>query len=136
MIRIGIEYQEISLIWIIDSYIFHEAKSEQVCYGAISWRHHNCKSYRVFAIYYKFDLLFSIRSTRNSFAATTTTTSIKATNIYQTHTIVLGKDSNNLVIIIPDEGHEQPNQSPRELRIINQPYIPQNAVVNVGTTVT
>jgi len=62
--------------------------------------------------------------------------SIKAANIYQTHTIVLGKDLKNLVIIIPDEGHEQPNQSPKELRIINQPYIPQNAVVNVGTTVT
>jgi plastocyanin len=62
--------------------------------------------------------------------------SIKASDIYQTHIIVLGNDIKNLVIMIPDEGHEQPNQSPKELRIINQPYIPQNAVVNVGTTVT
>ena len=61
---------------------------------------------------------------------------IKASNIYQTHTMVLGKDIKNLVIIIPDEGHEQPNQSPKELRIINQPYIPQNTEVNVGSTVT
>jgi plastocyanin len=61
---------------------------------------------------------------------------IKASSIYQTHTIVLGNDIKNLVIMIPDEGHEQPNQSPKELRIINQPYIPQNAVVNVGTAVT
>ena len=61
---------------------------------------------------------------------------IKASSIYQTHTIALGKDIKNLVIIIPDEGHEQPNQSPKELRIINQPYIPQSAVVNVGTAVT
>ena len=78
----------------------------------------------------------------NVFAITKSTNSeqqkpsIKASDIYQTHTIVLGKDIKNLVIIIPDEGHEQPNQSPKELRIINQPYIPQNAVVNVGTTVT
>jgi plastocyanin len=62
--------------------------------------------------------------------------SIKASDIYQTHTLVLGNDIKNLVIMIPDEGHEQPNQSPKELRIINQPYIPQNAVVNVGTAVT
>jgi plastocyanin len=62
--------------------------------------------------------------------------SIKASDIYQTHSIVLGNDIKNLVIMIPDEGHEQPNQSPKELRIINQPYIPQNAVVNVGTAVT
>lgn len=62
--------------------------------------------------------------------------SIKASDIYQTRTIVLGNDIKNLVIMIPDEGHEQPNQSPKELRIINQPYIPQNAVVNVGTAVT
>jgi hypothetical protein len=61
--------------------------------------------------------------------------SIKASDIYQTRTIVLGNDIKNLIIIIPDEGHEQPNQSPKELRIINQPYTPQNAVVNVGTTV-
>jgi plastocyanin len=61
---------------------------------------------------------------------------IKASDIYQTRTIVLGNDIKNLIIMIPDEGHEQPNQSPKELRIINQPYTPQNAVVNVGTTVT
>ena len=60
---------------------------------------------------------------------------IKASDIYQSRTIVLGDDIKNLIIMIPDEGHEQPNQSPKELRIINQPYTPQNAVVNVGTTV-
>jgi plastocyanin len=60
---------------------------------------------------------------------------IRASDIYQTRTIVLGNDIKNLIIMIPDEGHEQPNQSPKELRIINQPYTPQNAVVNVGTTV-
>ncbi|HJT47726.1 MAG TPA: hypothetical protein VJ729_06050 [Nitrososphaeraceae archaeon] len=60
---------------------------------------------------------------------------IKASNIYQTQTIVLGKNIKNLVILIPNEGHEDPAQ-PKGMRVINQPYIPQNAVVNTGTTVT
>ena len=76
----------------------------------------------------------------NVFAITKNTSSqqqpsIKASDIYQTRTIVLGNDIKNLIIMIPDEGHEQPNQSPKELRIINQPYTPENAVVNIGTTV-
>src|SRR5919197_4067987 len=60
---------------------------------------------------------------------------IKASNIYQTQTVVPGKNIKNLVILIPNEGHEDPTV-PKDLRVINQPYIPQNAVVNVGTTVT
>ena len=31
---------------------------------------------------------------------------IKASDIYQYYTMVLGKDIKNLVILIPDEGHE------------------------------
>ena len=46
---------------------------------------------------------------------------IKASNIYQTHTIVLGKNIKNLVISIPNEGHEDPAQ-PKGMRVINQPY--------------
>src|SRR5919198_4849746 len=60
---------------------------------------------------------------------------IHASNIYQTQTTVLGKNIKNLVIVIPDEAHEHPNATPKELRIVNQPYLPQNAVVNIGTTV-
>jgi plastocyanin len=59
---------------------------------------------------------------------------ILGSNIYQTQTIVLGKNIKNLVIVIPNEGHEDPTQT-KGMRVINQPYIPQNAVVNVGTTV-
>jgi len=59
---------------------------------------------------------------------------IKASNIYQTQIIVLGKNIKNLLILIPNEGHEDPTV-PKDLRVINQPYIPQNAIVNVGTTV-
>ena len=60
---------------------------------------------------------------------------IRASNIYQTHTMVLGKNIKNLIIEIPNEGHEDPTQ-PKELRVVNQPYLPQNAIVNAGTTVT
>ena len=49
--------------------------------------------------------------------------------------MVLGKNIKNLIIVIPDEAHEHPNATPKELRIVNQPYLPQNAVVNVGTTI-
>src|SRR5919197_4140035 len=59
---------------------------------------------------------------------------IHASYIYQTQTIVLGKNIKNLVISIPNEGHEDPSVA-KDLRVINQPYIPQNAVVNVGTTI-
>jgi plastocyanin len=60
---------------------------------------------------------------------------IKASDIYQYYTMVLGKDIKNLIIEIPNEGHEDPTYQ-KELRVVNQPYLPQNAVVNVGTTVT
>jgi len=60
---------------------------------------------------------------------------IKASNIYQTHTMALGKNIKNLIIEIPNEGHEDPTQ-PKELRVVNQPYLPRNAIVNTGTTVT
>lgn len=71
-------------------------------------------------------------------AGTTTTSqepNIKASHIYQYYRMVLGKDIKSLVIVIPNEGHEDPKQ-PKEFRIVNQPYLPQNAVVNVGTIVT
>src|SRR5919108_645256 len=61
---------------------------------------------------------------------------IKAANVYQTQTMVLGNNIKNLVILIPNEAHEPPNLKPKELRVVNQPYLPENAVVNVGTTVT
>jgi plastocyanin len=60
---------------------------------------------------------------------------IRASNIYQTQTMILGKNIKNLVILIPNESHEHPNATPKELRIVNQPYLPDHAVVNVGTTV-
>jgi plastocyanin len=61
---------------------------------------------------------------------------INASSIYKSHTMVLGSSVKNLVILIPDEAHESMNQVKSQLPLINQPYVPQNAIVNVGTTVT
>ncbi|HEY7078664.1 MAG TPA: hypothetical protein VH500_03120, partial [Nitrososphaeraceae archaeon] len=60
---------------------------------------------------------------------------IKGSNIFQTHNMVLGKNIKNLIIEIPNEGHEDPT-APKELRVVNQPYLPRNAIINTGTTVT
>jgi plastocyanin len=59
---------------------------------------------------------------------------IKASNIYQMQIMVTGKNIKNLVILIPNEAHEDTRQI-KETRLLNQTYVPENAVVNVGTTV-
>lgn len=62
---------------------------------------------------------------------------INASALFDTHTMVLGDNVKNLVIFIPNEAHESPNQvDPSQLPLANQPYLPQNAVVNTGTGVT
>jgi uncharacterized membrane protein len=64
---------------------------------------------------------------------------INASSVYQTGKMVLGNDIKNLVILLPNENHEPPNyqsyQLPRDLRNINQTYVPDNVVVNPGTTI-
>ena len=60
---------------------------------------------------------------------------INATNIHDSKTMVLGNDIKHLVILIPNEAHESPAME-EEQRHINQPYIPQNAVVSPGTMIT
>ncbi len=60
---------------------------------------------------------------------------IKASNIYQTHTMVTGKNIKKLVILIPNEAHEDTRQINKQTRLLNQTYLPENAVVNVGTKI-
>jgi hypothetical protein len=60
---------------------------------------------------------------------------INASKIYQSHSMVLGNNIKNLIITIPNEAHEPPGLLPRDLRVANQPYFPQSAMVNVGTTI-
>ena len=61
---------------------------------------------------------------------------INASTVFETHSIHLGDNIKNVVILIPNEAHESTNQPKNQYPLANQPYLPQNAVVNVGTTVT
>jgi len=56
---------------------------------------------------------------------------IGASQILKERTLHVGNDINNFLILIPNEGHEPPDL-PKEQRIINQPYVPENIVVNNG----
>ena len=62
---------------------------------------------------------------------------IDASSVYETESMDLGTNIKNLVILIPNEGHESQNigdQSSNQ-RLINQPYIPQSVTVPKGTTI-
>jgi plastocyanin len=64
---------------------------------------------------------------------------INASYVYHTANMVLGNNIKNLVILLPNEDHEPPNYQHfklrKDLRIINQTYVPDSVVVNPGTTV-
>jgi plastocyanin len=63
---------------------------------------------------------------------------INASYVYHTADMILGNNIKNLVIVLPNEDHEPPNYQHfhlrKDLRIINQTYVPDNVVVNPGTT--
>ena len=57
---------------------------------------------------------------------------VNASQIYNSKTLDVGNNAKNLIILIPNEGHESP-KLPQEQRLINQPYVPENIVVSPGT---
>ena len=57
-----------------------------------------------------------------------------AQGIIQNKALILGKNVKDVIILIPNEGHESPSL-PEEQRQINQPYVPENIIVNPGTSV-
>jgi plastocyanin len=61
---------------------------------------------------------------------------IDASSIFDTRNMVLGNNIKNLVILIPNEAHESTSQARNQYPLANQPYLPQNAVVDTGTAVT
>ncbi len=71
-------------------------------------------------------------------AGTDQVPNINASSVFDTHQMMLGNNFKNLVILIPNEGHESQNigDESADQRLINQPYIPQSATVPKGTTVT
>ena len=60
-----------------------------------------------------------------------------ASSVYETKSMDLGHNVKNLVILIPNEGHESQNigDQSTDQRLVNQPYIPQNVTVPVGTAI-
>ena len=63
---------------------------------------------------------------------------IDASSIYETKSMDLGNNVKNLVILIPNEGHESQNigDQSTDQRLVNQPYIPQSVTVPLGTAIT
>ena len=59
---------------------------------------------------------------------------INAESIFDTKTMTLGNNIQNFVILIPNEGHHGEGEE-NEARFLDQHFVPENAVVNVGTTV-
>ena len=61
-----------------------------------------------------------------------------AESIFQDKSLTLPQNLKHLIILIPNEAHESqnPGDLTAEQRLVNQPYIPQNAVVSPGTMIT
>jgi len=59
---------------------------------------------------------------------------IDVENVFNTKTMTLGNNVKNLVILIPNEGHHAAGED-NEARFLDQHFVPENAVVNTGTTV-
>ena len=59
---------------------------------------------------------------------------ISAESIFNTKTMTLGNNVKNLVILIPNEGHHAAGED-NEARFLDQHFVPENAVINAGTTV-
>ncbi|MGA7369112.1 MAG: hypothetical protein WBX01_08280 [Nitrososphaeraceae archaeon] len=62
---------------------------------------------------------------------------IHASKLYETRSMDLGNNIKNVVILIPNEGHESQNigDQSADQRHINQPYVPQSVTVPKGTNI-
>lgn len=62
---------------------------------------------------------------------------IDASSVYETKSMELGNNIKNLVILIPNEGHESQNVGDQstDQRLVNQPFIPQSVTVPEGTAI-
>ena len=57
-----------------------------------------------------------------------------ASQIFQNKILTFGDNVKNIILLLPNEGHESP-ALPKEQRIINQPYVPENIVVSPHTQI-
>ena len=73
-------------------------------------------------------------SSNNTTGNANLTPNISAENTFNTKTMTLGNNIKNLVILIPNEGHHSAGED-NEARFLDQHFVPENAIVNTGTTV-
>ena len=59
---------------------------------------------------------------------------LNATSLFDDHRLIFGNNVKNLVILIPNEGHHGPGEQD-EARFVEQSFVPENAVINLGTNV-
>ena len=59
---------------------------------------------------------------------------IHAENMFNTKAMTLDNNAKTLVILIPDEGHHAAGED-NEARFFDQHFVPENAIINTGTTV-
>ncbi|HEY7227342.1 MAG TPA: hypothetical protein VH481_04390 [Nitrososphaeraceae archaeon] len=58
-----------------------------------------------------------------------------AQNIYSDKKMIIPSSVKYLIILIPNEGHESINQPKNQLPLINQPYVPQNVIIDKNTSI-
>jgi hypothetical protein len=58
-----------------------------------------------------------------------------AKNIFDNKILTLPSNVKNFIILIPNESHESP-LLPKDQRLINQPYVPQNLVTSANTQIS
>jgi plastocyanin len=73
-------------------------------------------------------------SLSNSNSQQSSDVGMDAATIINNKTLAVGGDVKNMIILIPNEGHESP-ELPEEQRLINQPYVPENLIVEPGTNI-
>ena len=59
---------------------------------------------------------------------------ISASEVYQNRMMTFGDNIKNIIILLPNEGHESPEMA-EEARLINQPYVPENIVASPGMNI-
>lgn len=57
-----------------------------------------------------------------------------AQSVYQNRMMTFGNNVKNIILLLPNEGHESPAM-PKDQRIINQPYVPENIIASPGTNI-
>lgn len=73
-------------------------------------------------------------SLSNSSSQQSPEVSMDAATVINNKSLTLDSQVKSVIILIPNEGHESP-KLPEEQRLINQPYVPDNLIVEPGTSI-